>query len=187
MSQLDIQPESILKKSSLKPVFLSLLILLSGVIIGAGATLLLTNEDKTKPVPPGPEYMSKRTVDRIVRELNLSEEQRKKLDPIVEKHMKEIDEIRNQARPHISEQLKEMNEEIFSILDEHQKVLWEESVRRMQELFARMRDRRGPRDERREPGQRRPEWDSDDPPRFPPPPERTPIAPDQGPRPENPL
>ena len=150
MNQSELKSEYLPTTSVLKPVIFSALILISGIIIGAGLTLIITGGPSTqKSLPPGPEYMSGRMVERIVRELHLSGQQQEQLRPIVQQHMKAMDDIRRQARPEISKELKQMNEEILSILDGPQKEIWQDRIQRMQEHFIRMRHHRGPGDERR--------------------------------------
>lgn len=156
MSQKDINLESVAPKYPVKPVVFSIIILISGIIIGACLSLLLIPKFSQERMPTGPEQMSERMVMRIVRELELSEEQKKQLRPIITTHMKAIDDIRKEAQPKISELLSQMNEQILNILDQQQKDRWQESVRRMQERFSRMRERRGPRDGRNDPGRRGP-------------------------------
>lgn len=130
----------------LKPIIFSLLTLFSGIVIGIGLTLISTNASNgPKTLPPGPEYMSKRMVQRIVHELKLSPEQHQQLDPIVQKHIKAMDDIRKQARPQINKELEQMNEEILSILNEQQKNIWKDRIQRMRDHFLRMRQHRGPR------------------------------------------
>ena len=150
MSQSELKPEQLPTASALKPVLMSALILFSGIIIGAGLTLIITGDSGTqKSLPPGPEYMSGRMVERIVRELKLSPEQHEQLKPIIQKRMKAMDDIRSQARPQINNELKLMNEEIIAILDEGQKQIWEDKVKKMQKHFTQMRQRRGPGDRRK--------------------------------------
>ena len=145
MNQFDLKSEKKPIAFALRPILFSLLILISGIIIGAGVTLITTvNSGTPQTLPPAPEHMSRRMVNRIARELHLSPEQREHVDPIVQKHMEAMDEIRNQARPKISQELKEMNEEILSILDERQKQIWQDKVKQMQDHFTRMRQRRRP-------------------------------------------
>jgi hypothetical protein len=145
MNQSPIKPEHQIKTSALKPILWGLLTLFSGIIIGVGLTLIITDQSEMpKSLPPGPEYISKRMVNRIARELKLSPVQHEQLGPIVQKHMNAVDEIRKQARPQISDELDEMNEEILSILNEQQKVIWKDHVQRMQDHFMRMRRHRGP-------------------------------------------
>ena len=145
MNEPELKSDLVVGKNTLKPILFSLLILVSGIIIGVGVTLLTSKRFPTpKTLPPGPEYISNRMVQRIMRELHLNPEQQEQLGPIIQKHMKAIDDIRKEARPQISEEVKQMNEEILSILDEPQKHLWQKNMRQMQDHFTRMRQRRGP-------------------------------------------
>lgn len=142
MSQLEINPDKFTPKSDLKPVLFSILILVSGIIIGSTATLMTVDQFKKQPVPPGPEYMSGRMIERITRELHLSPEQRKQLDPIVKQHMLAIDKIREVVRPKIADELKQMNDEIMAVLNEGQKQIWTDKIQRIQDNFPRMHQRR---------------------------------------------
>ena len=150
MNQSKLKSEKRSATDILKPALFSALILISGIIIGAGLTLIITGDpDTQKSMPPGPEYMSGRMVRRIAEELKLSPQQREQLNPIVQKHMKAMDDIRRQARPEISKELRQMNEEILSILDGSQKEIWRDRIQRMQKHFTQMRHRRNPGDRQR--------------------------------------
>ncbi len=150
MNQSELKPQWPITAPALKPILFSALILISGIVIGAGLTLIITgNLDAQKSLPPGPEYMSGRMVKRIAGELKLSPQQQDQLKPIIQRHMKAMDDIRRQASPEISKELKQMNEEILNILDEPQKEIWKDRVQRMQEHFTRMRHRHSPGDSRR--------------------------------------
>ena len=140
MSQQDINPEKLITKPVLKPVLFSILTLVSGIIIGSGVTLMF----KKKPVPPYPENISVRMIEHLIRELQLSPEQQELLSPIVKQHMKAMDDIRQEARPKIAEEIKQMNGEIMAILDDGQKQVWNDKIKRMQDNFSRMRQRRRP-------------------------------------------
>jgi hypothetical protein len=158
MNQSKSKPEQLPMTSALKPILFSILILISGVVIGAGLTLILTGDSGTsQSLPPAPEYMSSRMVERIAKELRLSPEQHTQLGPIVQQHMKAIEDIRKQARPEINNELKLMNEKILSILDEDQRPVWKGKIQRMQEHFSKMghrRDSGGGRRDGRGPGWR---------------------------------
>jgi hypothetical protein len=143
MSQPVINPDKLVPKPVLKPVLFSVLTLVSGIIIGSGVTLMTAERFKNKPVPPGPEYLSERMIDHLVRELNLLPEQQQQLDPIVKQHMEAMDKIRQDARPLIAEEIKQMNDEIMALLDEGQKQIWNDKIQRMQDNFPRMHQRRG--------------------------------------------
>ena len=152
MSQSEINPDKLASKPSLKPVLFSILTLVSGIIIGSGVTLMTADRFHRKPPPPGPEYMSRHMIERLVRELHLSPKQRQQLDPVVKQHMQAMDEIRQLARPQIAEEIKQMNNEIMSLLNEKQKQVWNDKIQRIQSYFQRMRQRRG--SEKHPPGDR---------------------------------
>ena len=133
-----------------RPVIFSLLTLLSGIVIGAGATLIFVGPPKKDAPPPGPEYFSRRMVEHLTRELTLTSEQQEQIRPVVETHIKTIDEYREEARPKIRQELDDMTNEIMALLDENQQQMWKDSIERMQQRFRESRQRRGPGD-----GQRR--------------------------------
>lgn len=196
MNESELKPEYHSTNVALKPILFSMLILISGIVIGAGLTLLITEiQNAQKKLPPGPEYMSNRMVQRLIRELELSPEQQQQLKPIVSKHMRAIDEIRREARPRVSKEIKQMNDEILSLLNEPQKQLWLDRMQRMQDHFSRMRSRRGPGGERNSGRRSRPDSIPDEqpgpprlrderPPREPVPPNSTSLDAPQPPMPD---
>lgn len=137
-----------------RPVLLSLLTLLSGILIGAGATLLFVGHAKDD-TPPLPEEFSRRMVAQLTRELALTVEQQEQINPVVERHMQVLDDIRNEARPQIRQELERMNDEIMALLDENQQQMWKDHIDRMQRRFRDFRDRRGPGFGERPDGDRR--------------------------------
>jgi hypothetical protein len=133
--------------------FFGMVILLAGMIIGVAATLVFLRYNQPG-LPPGPEFAAERIIGRLQHHLHLSPEQMAKLEPILQKRLQKLDEIRANARPQVAEQLRLMNEEISSVLDAHQKQLWHEHLQRLQRML-----RPGPGPHRRGPpwsGQDRP-------------------------------
>ncbi len=110
--------------------FFGLVILLAGLVIGVSSTLMLVRH-RERGRPWGPEFFSRRMMDRMQRDLDLSTEQEKKIGAIVKDRMEKLDDIRMEARPRITEQLKLMNEEISAVLTEEQKRIWQRSFRRL--------------------------------------------------------
>lgn len=156
--------------------FFGLVILLAGLVIGVSSTLMLVRHRPMGP-PWGPEYVSERMIRHLQQELDLSPEQVKKIEAIVEKRMQKLEAIRKEARPKVAEQLKLMNEEISAVLTEEQRRDWQENWKRQFHRFQRPprpgegpRRRGGPPDRMR----RGPE-------RFgaPPDPNRPPIPPEE--------
>ncbi len=125
-----------------RPVLFSLLILLSGIAIGVGGTLIFI---KQKPTPPRPNFNA-RMINHLMRELKLTEEQKAQIDPLIQTHMDEFEKIRTEAIPKITQITETMNNEILQLLDDNQKQIWADQMKRMRENFERMRNnRRGPR------------------------------------------
>jgi len=114
--------------------FFGMVILLAGIIIGAAATLAFVRYSRPD-LTPGPEFAAERIVRQLQHHLRLSPEQMAKLEPILQKRLQKLDEIRANARPQIAEQLRLMNEEISAVLDEHQKQLWHEHLQRLQKML----------------------------------------------------
>lgn len=111
--------------------FFGLVILLAGIVIGAASMLILAPHRLMRP-PQGPEIASERMIPRLRHLLGLSSEQMEKLEPILQKHMQRLHEIRMGARSEITEQLHQMNEEISALLTEEQKQLWQQNLHHLQ-------------------------------------------------------
>jgi hypothetical protein len=131
------ETKSIAPQRSFKPVLLSLLTLFSGILIGAGATFISMQRNMPKKPEPGPEYFSQRMMRHLIDELQLTEEQRGIIQPVINRHFETIDKYRQEARPKISEEIKQMNEAIMAVLTEPQKQIWQDRIKRMREVFPR--------------------------------------------------
>ena len=155
-------------KGRTKAVVFSLLILLSGIIIGSGITLIVVGPRQQPDGLPGPEFFSRRMVEHWTRELSLTPEQVEQIQPVVDEHMKVLDDYRRAAQPKIRTEIDTMNNEILEILDDQQKQMFKDKIEQMQRHFQEMRQRRG-NDDRRRNGDRRgdgpPRGDRDDRPR----------------------
>ncbi len=111
--------------------FFGLVILLAGVAIGTSLTFILGRRSFGRR-PPGPERTSIRIIRDMRRHLRLSPQQAEEIEPILKKHLETLYEIRTAVRPQIIQQLELMNDEISAILDEQQKSLWQQHLRRLQ-------------------------------------------------------
>jgi hypothetical protein len=110
--------------------FFGLVILLAGIVIGASTALI--GKWHFMPAPgPGPDQIAQRMVEGLRRDLDLSPQQRGKIEPIIRRHMDTLDEIRRNARPLIDAQMSQMNEEVLPILEPRQRVLWDNMLRRL--------------------------------------------------------
>jgi hypothetical protein len=124
--------------------FFGLMILLAGIVLGASSLFLL----RSRPKPPLPplDVATRRLLDEQRDRLDLSPEQMDKIGPIFQKYMGLLEEIRMAAFEQITEQLQLMNEEVSSILDDHQRRLWGQDIQGLnRNLRPRyQRDHRGP-------------------------------------------
>jgi hypothetical protein len=155
MNQIDFDKNAMLMLQKLhrwRMAFFGLVILLAGIVIGAASTLIVCRQRITAP-PRAPEIAGERIFRDLRRHLHLSPEQEERIKPILEKRMQKLHKIRIEARPQIVEQIKLMNEEISSLLDEHQKRLWQRHLHRVQKRLTHgpRRRRNGPRRHRPDP------------------------------------
>jgi hypothetical protein len=124
--------------------FFSLVILLAGLVIGSASTVIVL---RSRFGPPGGgmgQFTGGRMLGRLHRELDLSPEQREQLEPIIQKYMQELHEIRQNAARTIDERLRRMNEEISSVLDEDQQRRWQHHLEQLRERLPDRGRRRGP-------------------------------------------
>jgi hypothetical protein len=149
----DKNPMATLKKlHRWRMAFFGLIILLAGIVIGASSTFILCRDMFMGP-RIWPAIAGEGMFRELTRHLDLSPEQQEKIKPICEKRMQRLNEIGIETRPQIVEQIELMNEEISSLLDEHQKRLWQRHLRRLQGRLTRgpRRHRDGPRRHRPDP------------------------------------
>jgi hypothetical protein len=124
--------------------FFGLVILLAGIVLGASSLFLL----RRRPTPPLPplDVATRRLLDEQRDRLGLSPEQMDKIGPIFQKYMSTLEEIRMAAFEQITKQLELMNEEVSSVLNEHQRRLWEGDIQGLHGMFRPRSpgDHRGP-------------------------------------------
>ena len=126
----------------LKSILLGLVILAAGVAIGAGLTYMALSSQKDR-YGQEPEIFAEHMLGQLGRELNLTPQQRRQLDPILKNHFKTLSDVRAAVRPQIVSQLEQLNSDIASVLDIEQMQLWQNKVRRLEDHFPTFR-RRGP-------------------------------------------
>lgn len=139
-----------------KSVLLGLVILAAGVAIGAGAMFLHLSRQPNRP-DREPERFTEIMLHRLSDELNLTDAQRRTLEPIIRTHHRTLSDIRAQVRPQIVEQLEQLDEAILDVLDDQQAQLWQDRARQLEQHFPTFRGRRGDGSGRGEgPGRRQP-------------------------------
>jgi hypothetical protein len=103
--------------------------------IGAGATVLLLQTDRTPPKTQAERV--DRFTERIADSLELDEQQTEQLHDIIQERMQEVDRIFRQVKPEMQQQLRLLDEQIRATLPPEKTIRWE---RFYQERFNRWKD-----------------------------------------------
>lgn len=124
----------------IRSILLGLVILAAGVAIGA--SLMFLHQSK----PPErygrePEILAEQMLRQLGRELNLTPQQRRRLDPVLRQHYKKLNDIRAEVRPQIVTQLEQINADIAAVLTPEQMQLWQQKIRRLEDHFPTFRGR----------------------------------------------
>jgi hypothetical protein len=121
-----------------KSVLLGLLILAAGIAIGSGLTYMSLSRPQDR-YGQEPEIFAEHMLSRLGQDLNLTPQQRQQLDPVIRTHYKTLSDIRAGVRPQVVAQLEEMDRQIVSVLDEDQKLLWQQKIQRLEQHFPTFR------------------------------------------------
>ncbi len=105
--------------------FFGLVILLAGMLSGAAITLLVVGHLGRHALPP-PVRVVREMLARVGPLLRLSPAQMEQVKPIFDKHVQQLEAISQKGRTEIVEQLKSMNEEMATVLDDAQMRRWQE-------------------------------------------------------------
>ncbi len=114
-----------------RTAFFGLVILIAGTVIGA-ATMSIMSTQKLRRPPRGQEFRSLQVLPPLRRDLGLSQEQSEKIKPLLDEHMKKLQDIRENARIEIENTLQQMNEEISTILTDRQRDIWQREMSQLQ-------------------------------------------------------
>lgn len=131
------------KKRRWKFALLGLVILLCGMIIGAGITFHAGNVMMFHALSPDGETAD-RITKRIARKLDLTEEQRSRVSKIVAQRVSAYKGVLIEAYPRIKEQVELLHDEVAPLLTEDQKVKWEKHYKGMQRVVKRIHQRLSP-------------------------------------------
>ena len=114
-----------------KLTLLGVLILVCGMVIGSAGTLIITRRLPNfglieAVLHPGrrPDMM----VEGMRRDLGLSPQQVEQIEQILTKRFRILDEIREEQRPRMDEQLRLLQEEVEKVLDKKQTRKWREQL-----------------------------------------------------------
>lgn len=120
-----------------RTAFLGVVVLLAGVAIGIGLALIWAGRRmpvRLDPITnPRPEDTGARLIVTLRDFLRLSDQQVKKITPIVREHMANIQRIRKEVRPKVAEELRSMDKGIAEELNKDQRRKWERRFRLLQE------------------------------------------------------
>ncbi len=147
-----------------KMAFFGLVILLAGITIGVAGTMIWRGRsrpvDQSTSVPPG-QTRTDLLMQRLRSALRLTDSQVKAIRPIVREHLANIGRIRQEVRPKVAEELRQMDQKVKAHLDDRQGQIWNLHFRQIHEQLQwqlpserpRVQQPRGPVPERTEPNQ----------------------------------
>ncbi len=115
-------------------VLLGLVILVCGIMIGSAGTVFVARRAMLHAVRH-PEEMPRRAATRLASRLDLTDEQRARIEGILRTRLRKLGEIRDRLRPHMDRELDALREEIADVLDENQERRWREDFRRLRQLL----------------------------------------------------
>ncbi len=114
-------------------ILLGIAILLCGMLIGAGATVLV---GRTVIVPGGrpPAQASGAIARQMSRRLNLTPQQQTEVRRILREHMERVNQIRNEGRQEAKAEFDAMRDEVAKVLTPQQAQMWRREFDRMRRL-----------------------------------------------------
>ena len=121
--------------------FFALVILLAGIVIGA-SSMTIFGRRQMMGKPHSPEIAVGIMMRELIEHLDLSDQQRQAIRPMLIEHMEMLHQIRMNVRPQIQAQLASLNEDVSALLDEDQKQQWQREFQRLQNQFQQQQRRR---------------------------------------------
>jgi hypothetical protein len=136
-------PPQAQKRIRWKMVLLGVVILLCGMVIGAGITFHVGNVMIFRAMSPG-SGMGEHITKRINRDLRLTDEQRSQVAKIVAHRVAAVKSILMDAYPRIKDQFELFHDEVTPLLTEEQRLKWERHYQKMQKVTTRIQKRLQP-------------------------------------------
>ncbi|MEW6355595.1 MAG: hypothetical protein AB1696_04660 [Planctomycetota bacterium] len=115
-------------------VLLGGVILLSGIVIGSGLTLLWLQHTLLYMVHH-PEGAPKTISLHLQRKLNLTDEQTRRVEAILRERQKDTQALRREVQPRVEEQLAKARDEVAAVLTSEQAKKWNAYFDAMQEKW----------------------------------------------------
>jgi hypothetical protein len=106
-----------------RSLLLGLIILLCGILIGTGGTVIVLQKVVLYAIHH-PEEVPNRVAERMRNKLGLSDEQTKKVKAILAERQRAFLALRRAARPKVEQELERLREEVATILDKNQARKW---------------------------------------------------------------
>jgi hypothetical protein len=107
--------------------FFGLMILMAGLTIGAAATCLVLH--RTGPEGPPSDDRARQMMVDLMPRLQLSPQQTQQVGPLMRRHMQRLEEIREQGRTQILQELEAMDGAMATILRPEQQQRWRDLTR----------------------------------------------------------
>lgn len=113
------------KKKRWRSFLLGVLILVCGMAIGTGGTVVVMKHIILRAIQH-PEKVPQRITDRMRRKLDLTEDQEAKFKAIVTERQKKIQVLLRQIQPEVNKELEKAKEDVEAILNPDQAKKWRE-------------------------------------------------------------
>jgi len=127
--------------SDRKWVFIGIiLVFISGMIAGVAVERKVLHCHFERRDRPREKFSKEQILDRLTKELSLTEEQRKSVGNIFDSHKPEFKALHKQIRNNMKQLVGTIDQEIINVLDEKQKKKYE--------IIMKKRDRHRPKDDR---------------------------------------
>lgn len=122
------------KKKRRRPFLLGLLILICGIAIGTGGTVVVMKHIILNAIQHS-ERVPQRITDRMRGKLGLTEDQAAKVKAILTERQKKIQALLRQVRPEVDKEFEKAKEEVAAILKPDQAKKWRERFDRLRIWF----------------------------------------------------
>jgi hypothetical protein len=122
------------KKKRWRPLLLGVLILVCGIAIGSGGTVVVMKRMILRAIQH-PERIPQRITDRMRGKLNLTEDQATKVKAILTEHQKKIQALLRQIQPGVNEEFVKAKEDVAATLNPDQAKKWRERFDRLRIWF----------------------------------------------------
>ncbi len=136
-------PPRAAKRSRWKFALLGLVILLCGMVIGAGITFHAGRVMMSRALSPD-RGMAEYVMKRLDRNLGLTDEQKSQVSRIVAQRVSAFRGILWETCPRVKEQVDLLHDEIAPLLTEEQKLKWEKQHAKIQGVLTRIQKRLRP-------------------------------------------